>query len=259
MNLIYEQLKPIIDECYQVFSIYEPPTGDLNACNCPLCLEPELEHELKTLPLRKIRQKHFYRYNSASKDNLENPNEIKYFLPRMIELFVQGKDIHFAVELSFERIGRCLKGSFSQEEQMVWEKFVNTYLDTLLQYYPYQVFEFLMDNIFNHLLMFSIAKADIEPFLERWRNTDTPQATTHYLYASYAEYWYDGEFYIEGGFNDYSTDFMPKMGEWLTEPSNKLYYANKIKKLDTKVIKEVREFGDFYPNYLEDILVKLNS
>lgn len=38
---------------------------------------------------------------------MECPDEINYFLPRMVELFTQGQELHHDVEIYFRCIDEC--------------------------------------------------------------------------------------------------------------------------------------------------------
>lgn len=91
-NQIYNNanIQSVIDEFYQVFN-YPVPTEPLNACVCGCCMDDKLELQMRTLPLRELTTEHFYQYNNAAKDEIEKPNELKYFLPRMVEIFVQNE------------------------------------------------------------------------------------------------------------------------------------------------------------------------
>lgn len=257
-NQIYhnDKMQSVIDEFYQVFN-YPTPTEPLNVCHCGGCIDDNIELQMRTLPLRELTKEHFYQYNTSAKDDIENPNEIKYFLPKMVELFVQDKELHHSTELYFQRVANCSKESFTPKEWVLWDKFANLYLDNLLKQYPYDCFDFLSDNIFTILLMFNLAHIDIEPFLMRWRRADTLQATAHYVYASWNDYWYDDGFDSDVGFWTYSDDFLKIMANWLENPKNKTKYAKRIQCLDKEVLKNIRDCGDYYPDYVEKLLNKL--
>lgn len=116
MSAIYQKLKPIIDEYYQVFA-YPKPSALHNICY-PCCVSQEVVKDLITLPLKQLGQTHLYDYNTSAKDRVEIPSEIKYFLPRLIELLAQGESLDHSVELYFERVGHCPDGSFCQKNKL---------------------------------------------------------------------------------------------------------------------------------------------
>lgn len=238
-------LRQEINRCYDVFGKCSPPTAPLNACTCPICLDPALELELRCLPLRELTQKHLYQYNSAAKDTVEKSDEIKYFLPRMIELFVQGEPLYHSTELYFERVGNCPNGSFSPKEQAVWQQFADAYLDEMLKTFPWERYERFKfhDDIFNILLMFYKGNIDIQPFLQRWRNTATPQAIVSYIDESY---WFWCTYDIINSFADDLPNFREIMKRWLFDESNKNYFIEQILSLDNHVVEAFYAWNERY-------------
>lgn len=239
-------LRQEINHCYDVFGKYSPPTAPLNACTCPICLDPALEQALRRLPLRELTQKQLYQYNSAAKDAIERPHEIKYFLPRMIELFVQGEPLYHSTELYFERVGNCPSGSFSPKEQAVWQQFADAYLDEMLKTFPWERYERFKsyDGVFDILLMFYKGNIDIQPFLQRWRNANTPQAMINYIDDSYWDFW------CYGKYNNAFADNLPKyreiMTQWLCDETNKQYFTEQILNLDSQVVDEFYAWNKKY-------------
>ncbi|MFW2176832.1 MULTISPECIES: hypothetical protein [unclassified Moraxella] len=246
MTDISMTLRQEINRCYDVFGKCLRPTQPLNACTCPMCLDPKLEQEMKTLPLAQITAKHFYRYNSSPLNKVQNANEIKYFLPRMIELFVQGEYLHHSTELYFERVGNCPADSFSPKEQAVWQQFADAYLDEMLKVYcwEYSTIYKWHSSIFDVLLMFYKGNIDIQPFLQRWRNTQTPQAIVNYIHESYWDFWCDGGY--KNPFADDLPKFREVMDDWLNDESNKGYFIEQILNLDSQVIEEFYAWNGRY-------------
>lgn len=244
MQNISISLRPEINRCYDVFYHYATPKPPLNICyDC--CVSPEIAKALVTLPLKDLTQKHLYEYNSSAKNAIETPDEIKYFLPRMIELFVKGEALYHSTELYFERVGNCPKGSFSPKEQTVWQKFADAYLDEMLAVYPWQRFEKFKrhTDIFDVLLMFYKGNIDIQPFLKRWRNTDTPQAIINYIDESY---WFWCNFDVTNVFADDLPEFRQIVKRWLFDKDNKNYFIEKILDLDNQIIEEFYAWNGRY-------------
>lgn len=256
MDNISLTLRQEINRCYDVFGKYSRPTQPLNACTCPICLDPKLEQELRTLPLTDLTQKHLYEYNSAAKDAVEKPDEIKYFLPRMVELFVQGESLYHSTELYFERVGNCPKDSFSPKEQAVWQQFADAYLDEMLKFYPWERYEIFKHhaNIFDVLLMFYKSNIDINPFLQRWRNTETPQAIMNYIDEAY---WFWCNFDVTNPFADDLPDFREIVKRWLFDEDNKNYFIEQILNLNTQVIDQFYQWNERYGmvEHLFDLMV----
>lgn len=241
-------MEEIIQKCYQIFD-YPPPNEPLHACICPICLAPELELEMRTLPLRELRAKHFYEYNGGVIDKTQNSNEIKYFLPRMIELFAQNEELHHSLEIYFARVGYVPKSEFTATELTIWQKFADAYLDKLLtQDTDYK-------SIFSYLEMFHKAHIDIRPFLQRWQNNDTPQAIIHFVHASW--YYYVWQQETVDTFDDDEAEYQQIMKDWLDNTEHKQHVAHQLLNLPSEIVQQYCEEYD-YPDgridYLFDVL-----
>lgn len=245
-----DELNPfqtIIDEFYQVFD-YPKPTGFLNVCTCGVCVDEKLELEMRTLPLRELTQIHLYEYVSSVKDKIERPNELKYFLPRMVELFTKGENLHHSTEIYFERVGNCPKGSFTTQEMALWNKFCYEYLKTLLNVYPYECLKWKQDCVFSCLLMFHIGGADIQPFLDYWATQETPQSTINYVFDTgygYLTNYYSQsvEYELNMAFAQDCPEFEPMIENWLANPKHKQHFSNCIANLNSD------DIDKFYAEY----------
>ncbi|MDO4251538.1 MAG: hypothetical protein Q4C68_08530 [Moraxella sp.] len=113
--------------------------------------------------------------------------------------------------------------------------------------------------------MFAIGGADISPLLEIWLKSDTPQATTNYIYAGYYEYWcyywYGGE--INNPFANDNADYINKVSAWLENKDHRQIFAKRIACLDKKVIDEFSDWaahrlygGDFIMDWVFDCVSK---
>lgn len=163
----------IIQSAYTVFGKYPKPSEPLHACTCDICLSPELELQMRHLSLRELTAEHFYQYNNAP-INEENADELKYFFPRMLELFVENQELHHSLELYFVRFGRCAGACFSGEEAKLWNQFAYEYLTQLLQRIIKDG-EYMKGHLYDYLLMFHKGKADILPFLRSVQENSTLQ------------------------------------------------------------------------------------
>ncbi len=243
MNKVYQSLKSIIDECYRAFEKYPTPQPPLNICyEC--CVSPKIANDLVTLPLKELTQKQLYEYNTSAKNSEENPNEIKYFLPRMIELFVQGEELYHSTELNFVRVENCAKDSFSPKELAVWQKFADAYLDEILKVYCWEteaVFSQYID-ILTTLLIFHKAHIDIQPFLQRWRDTETPQAIIHYIDSTYS-WWCHG---FTSNFAHDKPTYEEIVTNWLFDKDNRDYFIEQILNLDSGITQQYCKSNEIY-------------
>ncbi len=240
-----------VQELYHVFGKYPVNWHTVNAC-VECCMSKELADELRRLPLCQLGQLHLYEYNSAAYITDENPAEVKYLLPRMAELLVEGKELHHSLEIYFQRVGRCIY-AFNDIEKQSWQTFANVFIKAVLTKYPWQTHQ----DMFDYVLMFTIGGVDISPLLEIWLNTDTPQATIHYIYSGYDEYWHGGK--IDNSFASDNANYDNKVSEWIEDKHHRQIFAKRIVCLDKKVIDEFSQWaknhlygGDFIIDWVFD-------
>lgn len=230
-----KKLKNTIVDCYRQFAGYDAPS-ELDVCTA-CCVELKIEEEMRTLPLSELTEKHFYQYNSSAKGDVQPVDEIKYYLPRMLELLAEGKEIHFATELYLDRLGRCSRQVFSYQEWKAIENFCVALFEHELTFYPWednQRIVGLIENVFDMLLMFDIGGLDIQPFLDIWTERDTPQATLIYIEAAYWEYW--AKMSICNPFAEQRLDYQEIMNAWLLSKSHHQQFATRIQQLDFATI-----------------------
>ena len=123
-----EPPRSVVEDVYRVFRRHKAPAASLDAClNC--CMSPELEREMRQLPLSKLTRQHFYEYNTAAKSEVQPAAELLYLLPRMLELLAEGAEIHHSIELSLDRLGRCPADTFDEAEQRVLNQFALSYFE----------------------------------------------------------------------------------------------------------------------------------
>ncbi|ULJ68892.1 hypothetical protein MIS45_08945 [Wielerella bovis] len=247
----------IVAEFYQVFA-YPKPAQRLNVCDCGRCVHPDFEREMRTLSLRELQKAHIYEYIrtvsliGAVSLEAERPDEVRYFLPRMVELFTQGKELHHSIEVYFKRVGECV-AHFTPTEMALWQRFCNEYLMALLSIYPYEKIDWKVKDIgndlFNYVVMFHIGCADIQPFLAFWATQNTPQSTLNYVLNAYGEYW--GERYHTyppacSWHNEFANDYPELkiiMENWLNHPQHKAHFVNCLLDLSAD---EIQKYHDAY-------------
>lgn len=261
----------IVAEFYRVFA-YPAPYQQLNVCNCGYCMPSDLEEEMRKLPLREISQRHIYEYITGVTGETERPNEVRYFLPRMVELFTQGEELHHSVEIYFQRVGNCV-ASFTPTEKALWNQFCMAYLSTLLNIYPYEEPDWQSDNLLNDLfsclLMFHIGGADIQPFLDFWAKQNTPQYTLNYVANAYPHYWWNRYtthpvvYEIGNAFAEDYPEYKIMLKNWLDNPQHKAHFTDCLLALSKA---DIQQFHDEYQDvwvwalgavdYLFDVLTE---
>jgi hypothetical protein len=215
-----------IEQLYATFNGYRAPTDLLDVCtHC--CMSPELEKEMRKMPLRQLTIKHFYEYNTSAKSSEQPPEEIKYLLPRMLELLAQGAELHHSTELYLQRMGKCEATEYSIAERTAIDAFALAFFaDGLAQYPSLSTNLFMGSNAFDILLMFDLGGVKIQPLLKYWLDTESVASTLHYAEASYWGFW--NEYRIKNAFTDDDSKFSEVMKNWLMNKQNRDCFAGKI-------------------------------
>lgn len=76
MNAMSSALATAIEHAYRVFSACPPPAGLLDVCT-RCCVDPEVELQMRTLPLRQLGREHFLDYNFSAKSEAQPAAEIQ--------------------------------------------------------------------------------------------------------------------------------------------------------------------------------------
>lgn len=227
-------MREAIEGLYAIFRSYKAPGHTLDVCiNC--CMDAKLEAEMRRLPLRQLATKHFYEYNSSAKSTQQPAVEIKYLLPRLLELLAVGAELHHSTELYLQRIGNCLPGDFSDKERAAINAFAICYLEEFLSRHPWQAgASFARDDIFDVLLMFDYGGIDLQPLLESWLKNASTAATLHYISAGFYDFW-KGQC-VQNAFATDRSRFQEVLKTWLTDESHRRMFARRILELDMGTI-----------------------
>ena len=225
---------PAVEKAYAVFSRYRAPGHLLDVCtHC--CMDAALEKDMRRLPLRQLAAMHFYQYNTSAKSEVQPADEIKYFLPRMLELLSQGAELHYSTELYLDRVGRCEPGAFSVQERAAIDAFALAFFSKGLDRHHWQAHAqapdpFIGSNAFDILLMFDLGGIALEPLLAHWLKARGSGATLHYVDASYWDFWKTQE--IENAFAADRPAFRRTMKSWLLDAGHRERFAEKMLAFD---------------------------
>ncbi|WP_343292045.1 hypothetical protein AAHN93_07485 [Vandammella animalimorsus] len=224
-------LAAAIEHAYRVFGACPPPAGPLDVC-MPCCVEPEMEEQLRHLPLRQLTPKHLYEYNNSAKNDVQSIAEVGYFLPRLLELIAQGKEVHHSTELYLDRLGRCPADSLSSEQWQAVQAVAQALFADCLARYPWERGgPWNGYTLFDVLLMLHIGGLDIQPLLDLWLRTDTPQATLHYANAAWFDYWLDG--CVSNAFTKDRSDYITCVDGWMRHEAHRLIFMQRLLALET--------------------------
>lgn len=214
---------------YQAFAKYcAPEMGTLDVCTA-CCMDADLALQMSRLPLRQLTEKHFYQYNTSAKSEVQPADEIKYFLPRMLELLAQGARLHHSIELYLDRVGRCESGAYSAEEAAALLDYARAFFSQGLAHWR-QDGEglFQAEYAFSILLMWDYAGVPLAPLLDDWLADRREAATLNFVESYYWEYWMDGQT-INNAFAE--APFQKVMQDWLNNADNKTGWEHKLLRL----------------------------
>ncbi|PJK09491.1 hypothetical protein CO614_09870 [Lysobacteraceae bacterium NML120232] len=244
-------LAEAIERCYQAFGDYPVPS-ELDVCT-QCCMAPEMEAQMRKLPLRDIPAEYFHVYNSSAKADVQRADEVGYFLPRMLELIAQGEELHYSTEMYLVRLERCPKGGFTPLQWQAVQAAAEAVFAEALSRYPWQpyIHEPLF-VLFDVLLMWHKGGLDIQPMLDFWQRSDTPSATLQYADSAWFGYWVKGG--IDEPFAEDQPQYISLMEAWLKDENHQSTFLARLLALDVQAVPGVEDWwcgGDFIPELLD--------
>lgn len=209
--------------------MYRQPPLPLDICSC--CVPDDIGRQLAQWPLKRLTALHFYEYNTSAKDEAQDPREIGYFLPRMLELLTSGKEVHHSTELALDRLGRCPRDSWTPAQHAVLAQFALACFDLLLREGTLSAeTRTPAEDPLSVLLMFDIGGVDVGPLLALWLDCDHPLATAQFVQTTYWDFW-TGQTY-SNPFASERPAFREQIHEWLLAPSHRERFAAKLLHVD---------------------------
>ncbi|EJE50851.1 hypothetical protein PMI14_04480 [Acidovorax sp. CF316] len=226
-------LREAVDAAYAAFQHHRAPTQMLDVC-IACCMDEAMEREMRRLPLRQVTNRHFYEYNGSAKSSEQPADELLYFLPRMLELLAQGKELHHSTELYLDRLGKCPADALSPKERAAVDAFALAFFREGLGSTGREASPFDGANAFDILLMFHKGGVSIAPLLAHWLADERESAVQHYANASYWDFW--GQHEIQNAFSEDQPEFRETMKAWLLDEGNRQRFAQQILAMDTSAM-----------------------
>lgn len=222
-------LRVALADVYRVFGTYEAPERLQDAV--PYCIDEDVNQDMCSLPLRELKRRHFYEYNNESQHEEQEPNEIKYFLPRLLELMVNKEEIHHAPALYLRRLGRCDPNALSDKEREVLGDFAVAYFAWGLAQFPDQSWDVLRyANAFDMLILWDIAGIDISPLLAHWLEHSSAAPTLHYVEAVFSDYLETGR-EIDDPFAEDRPEYRRQLKAWLDDKAYQAVFLKRVESL----------------------------
>lgn len=158
------QLKELIAEAYDLFANYSMGEGIAVCSGNTCCLQPDDAELLKGLPLKQVDHRLIYEFLDAAETN-NTPllvQQIKYLLPRILDLLVQNERLRMAPEFVLNKC-KCNIQELWLDTEI---EFLNRFA---LAYFTEQAITDRADFVLEEaLFMFYFAGLRMEPLLDHW-------------------------------------------------------------------------------------------
>ncbi len=219
------QLEEIIEYSYKLFEKYTIGST-LDVCK-RCCVSDADEAILINTPLREISSSDLRvgYFASARSYSYQELLEMKYFLPRILELVSNFDFPCNSVEEVFLRLALNTPERWTNEELQLLSDFSVEFFKKCLSYYPYSPDG---DDISTYLTMFTVANFQLKPILDTWEATENIESTLQFK-----------DFFIQEFNNQASTYFQSEeveelnktVSNWLNDASVKNRFLGKINKI----------------------------
>ena len=158
-----KKLIPYIEEAYRLFASYSI-TPPLTVCDCGNCITDKEQKLLITTPLRELSRELIETYISAMFDNEDKAIvELRYFLPRMLELLSVGETLYIDEGFSLSRCHFERAHIWKEEEIAFMKRFAKAFFDEVLEGESH-----LYSSAEDWLVCFGLSGLSITALLDSW-------------------------------------------------------------------------------------------
>lgn len=225
MNTPHE-LRLLVDAAYEKFSCYH--FGSQSAVHASICcLSDEEVNQLKNLPIHQVSRSLIHSYLDAGEESDKDTlsKQMKYLLPRILELLIEDEYIHHSYECIFDKFRLKNSKVWSKQEIDFMNQFALTFFKSKLLDYD----EF--NNVSSYLIMFYRAGLDIQILLDAWLVLTSNQFALQNLVKFIYENFPKNSF--KNAFAD--TAFVSLMNHWMSKlKSNELFINALIQYISTE-------------------------
>lgn len=225
--MITPALEVAVQRAYTVFESHKAPRAPLNVCTA-CCMSPDLEQEMRSLPLKALTTRHFYEYSTGAMGDLVQPvEETKYLLPRLLDLLARGEETNHSLELALDRVGRCPAGAFNSAERAAIDAFAFAFFQRSVDL-NVEVGAFLYDwdSPLAALIMAHIGGCDVQPLLNYWTHDTHVQSTTRFVVSTYWNFWAERK--LSSAFATDRLDLQEQFSAWMNDAATRKVFANKL-------------------------------
>jgi len=216
-----KSLEPIIERAYQIFKKYKFPQ-DFKVCDC--CVSKQELRQLHICSIKDIEAEVLSSYNHAAQPH-STIQELKYFLPRFLELTAQFDFPTHSTEYALQRIGHYDATLWTEEEANLLNEFRTVFFKQSLKIYP-----LFRQSIGAIVMMLYNANMDINQMLKMWEQANSIESTLHFSDLVNKEINQSSfRIKLQNAFSERAVD--DALDKWLDNPKIKKRFQNKIEKI----------------------------
>lgn len=210
-----KKLIPYIEEAYRLFASYSI-TPPLTVCDCGNCITGEEIKALVSTPLRELSGDLIYTYISAMFESEDKAiTELRYFLPRMLELLSQGQILYIDEGFSLSKCHFECAHIWKEEEIAFMERFAKAFFDEVLE----EESPDLCDSVEDWLVCFGLSGLPIAPLLNSWlQQADKVMALYYFEELLTHSFRSVGIAFKHSYFKDKRPELNEQITTWLTAP-----------------------------------------
>ena len=234
-----KKLIPYIEEAYRLFASYSI-TPPLTVCDCGNCITGEEIKALVSTPLRELSRDLIDTYISAMFESEDKAiMELRYFLPRMLELLSQGEILYIDEGFSLSKCHFEHTHIWKEEEIAFMERFAKAFFDEVLE----EESPDLCDSVEDWLVCFGLSGLPIAPLLNSWlQQADKVMALYYFEELLTHSFRSVGIAFKHSYFKDKRPELNEKITTWLTAPHTQRIFLQATEDLllsDTVLEEEV--------------------
>lgn len=227
-------MKNIIEKAYQVFQ-GNRLTNQLDACT-RCCMTASEVQVFKATPLRLLSANLLSIYQDAAKPDKLDKSELKYLVPRYLDLVAQYQYPAFDPLLSFDTFSRLAETDWTKEEKELLNEFALRFIQIYL-HRPFDELTILMVDI---LLMFHRGGFDLDILLDQWTEATSKESVI--LFAQFLDdIQHDKGTNIRVYHPSSDPDFDRCIAQWIGQKTLREYFKNKIEQFIIESKEELSE------------------
>lgn len=169
-------MQDLVEKIYTVFSKYPKPKY-LQICNCESCMPDETHDRILKTSLKDISLDDICSYNDSCALQDMNFDEIKYFIPRYLDLIAKSKIPSHSLECVFSNYSPFQQDKFSISEWELLEQYFRKYL---IEFQTVEAWDKHVNFISSLFEFYYRLGLDIKIYLEEFEKHITPESIRHF-------------------------------------------------------------------------------